>query len=680
MAGSGKVLLLCLVLVASPLVGCIGADQPVTDDEATPSADDEADEPSDDRNTFLLDEPRPASTTVSEGAEPIILADQAGEYLLIADTSGIYKSTDDGTSWSDVTPVFPPGAFIDGISLAQDDTGTIYGADTNGNTISVAKSNDGGDSWTTTADVPTAARPIAASGLADRPWLAATGDDQVGLVYYDVARGASEQCLSSFDGADTFPDREVLPAGSPNAGNAIFDEDGALYYAVDGTLYRHAPTTTQQLPQVGEVEPVCNSPLGQRTLLSDVGADVFTEAVSDGEREWIAAPSSDNGEILLGGSDDLDETQTLTFTPSDGDQRLRTNTFVTLSAQGDELAIGWYGTQTAGDPTSQGFDGEWNVFVATIDDPWNAPEQISCDSAAVDCTRLTNVPNHVGQICMNGSGCGGEDDRDLLDYFGADHGPDGKVHVAYGHDGSGSDAEVRYACASAGCKALQDNVPPVADFTYSCGGLTCEFDASPTENPDGPDAALTYEWDFGDGSTGTGEVVEHDYADTGAYEVTLNVSEDGLRDTATDTVRLLPPIEFALEPAKETFRQDERVRLHVNATDADTGEPFPTLPVTVGTVLQSGQFTVDQLLSGSLLKSTLQANDVVYHEASGETDENGHAKLVLSCQSDDAETCLDGVTDPPVVDGPAEFQAQVVSDLDDVTASARTTYNVAPSP
>ena len=60
-----------------------------------------------------------------------------------------------------------------------------------------------------------------------------------------------------------------------------------------------------------------------------------------------------------------------------------------------------------------------------------------------------------------------------------------------------------------------DNVndPPVATFTYDCTDLACDFDASGSYDPDG--TIVSYEWDFGDGDTGSGVTPSHTFpADT----------------------------------------------------------------------------------------------------------------------------------------------------------------------
>jgi large repetitive protein len=60
---------------------------------------------------------------------------------------------------------------------------------------------------------------------------------------------------------------------------------------------------------------------------------------------------------------------------------------------------------------------------------------------------------------------------------------------------------------------------------------------------------LTYNWDFGDGTTGTGATPQHTYADNGNYVVTLTVSDPaGAEATATTAVTV-----FNLAPAVNAF-------------------------------------------------------------------------------------------------------------------------------
>jgi PKD repeat protein len=73
---------------------------------------------------------------------------------------------------------------------------------------------------------------------------------------------------------------------------------------------------------------------------------------------------------------------------------------------------------------------------------------------------------------------------------------------------------------------------PVAQFTPTCAGTDCSFDASASTAPGSTIAS--YSWSFGDGSNGSGVNAAHGYAAGGSYSVTLTVTND-VGDTDSDT-------------------------------------------------------------------------------------------------------------------------------------------------
>ena len=80
--------------------------------------------------------------------------------------------------------------------------------------------------------------------------------------------------------------------------------------------------------------------------------------------------------------------------------------------------------------------------------------------------------------------------------------------------------------------------PPYANFTYDF--ITSVFNASISGDYNGE--IVSYEWDFGDGTTGTGETVIHKYCEAETYYVILTVTDDnGLTGNITKCVDVLIP-------------------------------------------------------------------------------------------------------------------------------------------
>ncbi len=82
---------------------------------------------------------------------------------------------------------------------------------------------------------------------------------------------------------------------------------------------------------------------------------------------------------------------------------------------------------------------------------------------------------------------------------------------------------------------------PVANFTFSCTLLNCNFDGSSST----AQSNATYSWDFGDGSNGTGKTASRTYAAFGSYNVTLTVTDAGGSNSRTRLVTLTPPVPVA---------------------------------------------------------------------------------------------------------------------------------------
>ena len=96
--------------------------------------------------------------------------------------------------------------------------------------------------------------------------------------------------------------------------------------------------------------------------------------------------------------------------------------------------------------------------------------------------------------------------------------------------------------------------PPIASFTYSpqipLVNENMIFNAYSSYDPDG--FIKKYEWDFGDGTSPTGEVVTHSYPKAGDYTVTLTVTdEDGLNRATSKTLKVYPVLAHNLDTEKD---------------------------------------------------------------------------------------------------------------------------------
>ncbi|NIO63389.1 MAG: PKD domain-containing protein, partial [Gammaproteobacteria bacterium] len=115
------------------------------------------------------------------------------------------------------------------------------------------------------------------------------------------------------------------------------------------------------------------------------------------------------------------------------------------------------------------------------------------------------------------------------------------------------------------------NRSPVAVFTESTEtayvGEPITFNASGSYDLDGYIA--TYFWDFGDGSNGTGTVLEHTYSTNQTYTVTLTVTDDdGTSDSALSTKTILQnesPVALFTESA-ETVLTGETIYFNASAS------------------------------------------------------------------------------------------------------------------
>ncbi|WP_108718086.1 PKD domain-containing protein [Miniimonas sp. S16] len=128
-----------------------------------------------------------------------------------------------------------------------------------------------------------------------------------------------------------------------------------------------------------------------------------------------------------------------------------------------------------------------------------------------------------------------------------------------------SDARGATSSATRSFAVVRPNLAPVAVFSSSVSGLTVSVNGSGSTDPEG--GVLTYAWDFGDGTTGTGATATRTYATAGTYTVALTVTDDrGATHRTTAAVTVTAP------PATTLVAADTFTRTTTNGWGtADTG-------------------------------------------------------------------------------------------------------------
>jgi hypothetical protein len=98
------------------------------------------------------------------------------------------------------------------------------------------------------------------------------------------------------------------------------------------------------------------------------------------------------------------------------------------------------------------------------------------------------------------------------------------------------------ACGGSSGSDIQSpsaNTPPIANFGVSCAGLACTFSDS---SHDAESSIKAWQWNFGDGTTGTDQNPVHSYAAAGSYNATLRVTDSaGATDSITKPVQPQAP-------------------------------------------------------------------------------------------------------------------------------------------
>jgi glucose/arabinose dehydrogenase/chitodextrinase len=151
-------------------------------------------------------------------------------------------------------------------------------------------------------------------------------------------------------------------------------------------------------------------------------------------------------------------------------------------------------------------------------------------------------------------------------------GPDGNLYVVgFNYSGLGKVLRLRYTAAGNFPPAARIAADPTAGSTVP---MTVHFAGGGSTDPNGD--ALTYSWNFGDGTTSTQPTVDHVYAARGSYTASLTVRDPaGATDTTSVPIKVgvQAPVLTINEPTSaRQYSEGEQIAFRGTAIDAEQGD------------------------------------------------------------------------------------------------------------
>ena len=212
----------------------------------------------------------------------------------------------------------------------------------------------------------------------------------------------------------------------------------------------------------------------------------------------------------------------------------------------------WTGsTNTITSPAAYN-NGEWHHVVATQS---SNGMKLYVDGQQVGTNPQTQSEGYTGFFKVGGDVTWGSSSNYL----------EGTIDEAavYLTELSASRIAAHYAAA-----APEPNKKPTARFDSNVVDLAVSVDGGASTDDDG--SLQTYEWNFGDGWTTTGETAEHTYATSGTKTITLKVTDD---DGATDTVSHDVIVKAAnVLPTAAFSAEIDDLQLAVDASDSSDSD------------------------------------------------------------------------------------------------------------
>lgn len=430
-----------LMVVAALLAGCLGAlDQ---DSDAAPEGPETgAQAPSVAALANVSSEKPGAEPVVDVASDGTIYVQglgfhpdegPAGAVRTSFFRSSVFRSTDGGASWEDVSPP-DTGRWDTGdgfVAVGPDDT--VYAANAYGRsafqevagqpvsaspskTFQLSRSGDGGDTWERLT-------PPQPPNRIHRMWIVPSED---GTLHVTLASlGASPDTrplwyLRSDDGGETWTQPVLVHPQRSFGSDLVLGPDGTLSIAIWTPAETPAWTLMRSSDRGASWEAVPAEGLTNegafasswQSLTVDPDRTLYLAWVEEreGRTQLIYAVSSDGGEHW---------STPVPIAPSKSDQMLG---WIEARGAGELVAV-WYAAGDAAPGESTPWHGAFaRIAGADTDDP------------SIQRLELARWPVHQGPICQAGTcaGQGGENTtgRELLDFTWVTVGPSGRAHAA----------------------------------------------------------------------------------------------------------------------------------------------------------------------------------------------------------------------------------------------------------
>lgn len=343
--------------------------------------------------------------------EPVTFVAHDGT-VYVAPISYLYRSTDGGRNFTDVTPPLMEGCCSD-TSLSEGPDGALWwtAMKSNPGPTGACRSLDRGDTWT--------CNDLAIPGVTDRMWIVGTGPDEA---YLQTNQGMFQnQWSRTTDGGATYVPYAgtTMTFGNEN-GNMVHDPTTGAVWQLQWSGF----ATTQLVRIDRALAVVSHSDTG---LPHPVGSPIL--AIHNGTLWTTAEPVAPDGShgVTLASSADEGRTwrsKQLPITP-------KTAALSSVAVgSGGRIAVAYYGANHTGAPADA--DADWAIYVIETEN--------ALDPAPLWREHRVAEGLHHGALCIglrNPADDGDPNCRFAGDLLGISLDQHGNVHVSYAEERDG---------------------------------------------------------------------------------------------------------------------------------------------------------------------------------------------------------------------------------------------------